>query len=43
MQFVDMAEIEAYKLAMKFGGDNATDVIADAFQHFIDIRYADWT
>lgn len=36
-QFVDMTDDDMLKLLMTFGGDKATDMIADAVQHFIDM------
>lgn len=41
LQFISMALEDACREVLKFGGEKATDVIVDAVQHFIDIRYAD--
>lgn len=40
IQFSGKTDEEASNLVLSFGGDSATDVIADAVQHFIDLRYA---
>lgn len=40
IQFIGKTDEEILNLIMSFGGDSATDIIADAVQHFIDLRYS---
>lgn len=39
MQWISESKEEMMNLLMLFGGDKATEAIADVLQHFIDIRY----
>lgn len=40
IHFIGKTDEEILKFQLSLGGDNANDVIADAIQHFVDIRYA---
>lgn len=40
-KFINADFHQMFNILLSYGGDAATDVIADAVQHFLDIRYAD--